>query len=127
MLKHSVHPLWAACVFFRVWFATEITRSTYDPYNAIVLTVMGTGFLYKYVFGSNNEVQIAKVFWHNTRIVHACFYLLAATSLLIPFWSVYGGKNYSSTLLFLQDRHMYAQGWLLLDIAFSIVYRFVML
>ena len=42
---------------------------------------MSLGFLYKYLTGSNNEVQIDKVFWHNSRIYH--FIILFITSILL--------------------------------------------
>ena len=36
------------------------------------------GFLYKSIVGSNNEFQLKKVFWHNTRIIHSLFFIIAA-------------------------------------------------
>ena len=44
---------------------------------------MGSGFIYKYLTGSNNEQQIAKVFWHNSRLVHGVLYLLSSYYLFI--------------------------------------------
>lgn len=43
-----------------------------------VLLLMGLGFLVKAISGSNDETQFAPVFWHETRIVHAVLYVLAA-------------------------------------------------
>ena len=33
--------------------------------------------LYKALTGSNNEIQVNKVFWHKTRFIHAFLFLLA--------------------------------------------------
>jgi len=39
---------------------------------------MGMGFMIKGFTGSNNETQICKVFWHDTRYTHGLLYLLSA-------------------------------------------------
>jgi hypothetical protein len=65
--------------------------------------LMGLGFLIKSIFGSNNEKQIEKVFWHNTRIIHAIIYIYAAI--------IFVNYKMSSSLLFI-------------DVLFSIIYRF---
>ena len=64
---------------------------------------MGLGFLYKSVFGSNNEIQVKKVFWHNVRIVHGILFMLAAI--------YFANKKLSSILL-------------LSSVLFSIIYRY---
>jgi hypothetical protein len=43
----------------------------------LILLVIGSGFLYKVLTGSNNEYQASKVFWHETRAMHALFYFAA--------------------------------------------------
>lgn len=69
---------------------------------------MGIGFTYKSITGSNNEYQIAKVFWHNVKFVHALLYLLSAIAMLYK-------KIILNTLL------------LVIDILFSILYRIITL
>ncbi len=68
--------------------------------------LMGLSFIAKGFYGSNNEVQIAKVFWHETRIIHGILYTLAA-------YSVYAKNIRLSSVL------------VLTDIAFSILYRII--
>jgi len=67
---------------------------------------MGIGFIYKYLTGSNDEVQVAKVFWHETRLVHGKLYILASYYLYI--------ENYRMSMLMLG-----------LDTIFSILYRVI--
>ena len=67
---------------------------------------MGIGFTYKSITGSNNEYQIAKVFWHNVRYVHAFLYLLASAAMFY--------KKINLNTLFLVS-----------DIIFSILYRII--
>ena len=67
---------------------------------------MGTGFFYQGYFSSNNEIQIAKVFWHNARYIHGTFYLAAAYYLYL------NNVNMACILL-------------LTDICFSILYRII--
>ena len=43
-----------------------------------ILAIMSIGFLYKFFTGSNNEIQIAKVFWHESRLLHGGLYLISA-------------------------------------------------
>ena len=43
---------------------------------------MGSGFMYKGYFGSNNEIQICKVFWHETRYLHGILYILSSYYLI---------------------------------------------
>ena len=79
-----MHPLWAVCVFVRLIIlisAGVLARNTKRVFRGIgagVLLLMGGGFLVKSLTGSNDEVQVAKVFWHETRIVHAVLYILSA-------------------------------------------------
>jgi len=48
-----------------------------------LLFIIGLGFIYKGYYGSNNETQIARVFWHDTRYVHGILYTTAAAYLLM--------------------------------------------
>ena len=67
---------------------------------------MGIGFLYKSIKGSNEEKQISKVFWHDTRFDHAIFYLFASFYLY----------NRNTTLLILI---------LSIDVIYSVLYRII--
>jgi hypothetical protein len=71
----------------------------------VIPLIMGLGFIYKYIFGSNNEKQIRKVFWHETRLIHGILYMVST----YYFYNNY--INIGSIILFL-------------DILFSIFYRF---
>ena len=54
-------------------------HKSYKNYVSILLAIMGSGFIYKYITGSNNEKQIAKVFWHDSRLLHGMLsYLIAS-------------------------------------------------
>lgn len=102
----NIHPLWFICLFIRIIYTKILIHSLKTKninYN-ILPTIMGLGFLYKYFTGSNNEIQINKVFWHDSRLVHGILYLLASF--------YYFKKNIKLTLLVL-----------ILDIIFSILYR----
>lgn len=107
----KIHPLWYFCIMVRFTISLSVYFSKY--YGTMIsrilagaFTIMGVGFIYKFWFGSNNETQIAKVFWHNTRIVHGILYLLA------------------SYLLF-TNKHVLSSIIIGLDVLFSIFYRFL--
>ena len=104
----KIHPLWFLCIFVRLSLIFIINfaykKSFFIDYFVVLLGAMGLGFMYKAITGSNNESQIAKVFWHNTRIFHGLFYLLAAYYLSV--------KKMKLCTLFL-----------LSDLFFSISYR----
>ena len=74
---------------------------------ASILLIMGLGFVYKGLTGSNNERQVNKVFWHETRYVHGMFYLLSS------FYLYKNNVNITSLLL-------------LSDVVFSFLYRFIL-
>jgi hypothetical protein len=78
----KIHPLWFLCIFVRLSLILIINfafkKSFFIHYFVLLLAIMGIGFIYKAITGSNNETQIAKVFWHNTRIIHGIFYLSAS-------------------------------------------------
>ncbi len=103
----NINPLWSICLITRISIALIVGyyRKT-DKIMWIVLSVIGLGFLYKGYTGSNDEIQVAPVFWHDTRYVHGVLYLLAASYLFI------GMPVIASTII-------------LSDIAFSIMYRII--
>ena len=113
----KIHILWFVCIFVRILisltplvykylltfkFNSTIVKNL-SKINKIIILFMGLGFLYKGIFGSNNETQVRKVFWHNTRLVHALLFILAG---------VYFDKRLFSSLL------------LFSSVCFSIIYRF---
>jgi hypothetical protein len=67
---------------------------------------MGLGFLFKCTTGSNNETQVTKVFWHETRCFHGFFYILAS-------YYLYYNKVNMNTLM------------LSTDLCFSLLYRII--
>lgn len=97
-----IHPLWYLCIFTR-FFLTFNLANYPNKYKIIkfIILIIGIGFGYKAFTGSNDEIQIAKVFWHKTRIIHSFLFLLA--------FSMPNLKLSSIVLLF--------------DIMFSIIYR----
>ena len=101
----KIHPLWTVCIFVRVLLILILRKINHKKtIGLIVLLLIGSGFLYKYFTGSNNEYQIRKVFWHETRIVHGLLYIMAAYFLLV------GNINMMSLIL-------------VLDIVMSFLYR----
>lgn len=82
----NIHPLWYVCILVRtsLIFILRYLKNNHDNSTVVsylvpaILLTIGLGFIYNSIYGSNNEVQIAKVFWHETRIVHGIFYILAA-------------------------------------------------
>jgi L-cystine uptake protein TcyP (sodium:dicarboxylate symporter family) len=111
----KIHPLWFLCITVRIllilliryFYNNNKNKSLVKTISLIILLSIGFGFMRKGLYGSNNEMQIAKVFWHETRYVHGSLYLL------------------SSIYLFNDNLNM-ASLILLLDIIFSIIYRFFM-
>ena len=108
----NIHPLWFICIFFRLSliFVIRYIHTQNDDLihkiTASVLLVIGLGFTYQGYFGSNNEIQIANVFWHDARYIHAVFYILASIYLF--------RKNINiNTIL------------LITDLIFSILYRLI--
>lgn len=106
----NINPLWFVCLITRICLlllAGKLAKNknnTIPIISSIALLIIGIGFTYKYLYGSNNEIQVAKVFWHETRIVHGMLYILASYYLYI--------KNSTMCMLVLG-----------LDILFSILYR----
>ena len=91
-----IHPLWYFCIAIRIFLTFSLLK-----YSKLIILVIGLGFAYKGLTGSNDEIQIDKVFWHKTRIIHSLIYLLA----------------YSLSSLKTSTRV------LVCDIIFSIIYR----
>ncbi len=99
-----IHPLWCLCLAVRLLLSYSIYHNLYPNYLLPILLFISIGFMYKGYTGSNDETQIAKVFWHNTRFTHGLLYGIA-------FYYLYN-KNYKMSFLFV-----------LLDVLFSISYR----
>ena len=102
----NIHPLWYLCLLIRLSIIYLIYKNYNDYKNIIQLFIfiIGLSFIYKGIYGSNNETQINKVFWHDTRIIHGIFYLLSFYYLI---------KNKLKLSLII----------LLIDVIFSIIYR----
>jgi L-asparagine transporter-like permease len=107
----NIHPLWFICLTFRLIIIFIIWYLNNKKYNKIIrilniifLLIIGIGFIYKGYSGSNDEKQISKVFWHDSRYVHGVIYILSSIYLL--------NDNLNIALLLL-----------LLDVIFSILYR----
>lgn len=105
-----IHPAWFICLSIRLALVYWVRRS-----NAITdlrtllnvfLLVVALGFLYKAITGSNAETQIAKVFWHETRVIHFFFY-------------------FAATVAFYMQEEKLASNMLAFDVIFSILYRIV--
>lgn len=104
-----IHPLWFLCLTIRIGLIFLIRfayNKNYKNYIAFVLFLIGFGFIYKGIWGSNNEIQINKVFWHETRYLHGMYYILAGVSIY--------KKNLNMASLIL-----------LMDVLTSILYRII--
>ena len=73
----NIHPLWYLCILIRlsllliIRYIVKIKKNKNTRYIlSSILLLFGIGFMYKGITGSNNEKQINKVFWHETRYVH---------------------------------------------------------
>ena len=97
-----MNKLWYICLLVRLLLIFLIRRNQHN--GRIILLGIGLGFFYKVYTGSNNEIQLSKVFWHETRYLHGALYLL------------------SSFYLFKQNLNM-SSLILLIDLLFSILYR----
>ena len=108
-----MHPLWFVCLFVRVSIIFIIRYLYYYKKNklykvipSIILLIMGLGFIYKSITGSNKEIQVKKVFWHEARLLHGIFYILASYYLYID--------NLNMTTILLIN-----------DLLFSFTYRII--
>ena len=106
----KINPLWSLCLIVRlaIIFLIRIYYkiTIFKKLAALVLILIGLGFTFKSLTGSNNEKQFSKVFWHETRGLHGFFYLLAA-------YYLYNNNINMNTLV------------LSLDICLSLLYRFL--
>jgi len=105
----NIHPLWFICIAVRIGLAVLILKNKntkLDTVLVVALALMTTGFFYKALTGSNDEKQIAQVFWHNTRLLHATFYFFAFFCLL-------------------QKKKKLSAAMVAADVVFSIIYRIV--
>ena len=112
----KIHKLWFVCITVRTIIAiipliyNNLLNRNYKKklikkfslVTKIIIILMGLGFLKQSIFGSNNEKQVAKVFWHRTRIIHAFLYIISG----LNFYKY----KFSSVILFT-------------DLSFSIIYR----
>lgn len=108
----NIHPLWYVCLIIRIsiiYFIKYIydNHKNYKKFIEYILLIFGLGFIYQGFYGSNNETQISKVFWHDVRYVHGILYLLSY---------YYLSKNRINLSLLM----------ILLEIIFSILYRIVL-
>ena len=78
----KIHPLWYFCIFVRISIIFLIRYlKNLDKFKRlvpIILSIIGSGLVYNGLTGSNNEIQLSKVFWHESRYVHGTLYLLAS-------------------------------------------------
>ena len=105
----TVHPLWIVCLLVRVamiLFILKFQSETINVAMTIVLCCIGLGFLYQGTFSSNNEYQIAKVFWHETRYLHGTLYLIGA-------YYLWNNNVHMNTVV------------LILDLCLSLTYRWI--
>jgi hypothetical protein len=111
----NIHPLWYVCITVRlsmVYAVYFLLRNESKIKNkklikniiTTIFLIFGLGFIRKGILAHNNEYQIAKVFWQETRYVHGALFLLAGIYLLLD--------NLNMCLLVLG-----------LDVVFSILYR----
>ena len=104
----NINPLWFLCLLVRLTMIYLIyifySNNKYKNEIPILLILIAFGFSYQGYYGSNKEIQISKVFWHDTRFIHASLYSLSG-------YYLYNDKlNISLLILFI-------------DILFSIMYR----
>jgi len=108
----NINPLWFICLAARISLILAIYYLNKNTQNKkyikiatlIIIFSIGFGFMRKALTGSNNEIQIAKVFWHETRYVHSILYILSGLYLL--------DNNLNMCVLLL-----------LIDVIFSVLYR----
>ena len=74
----NIHPLYYICILVRLSLIYLIKYQDYNNIIQYILLIFGLGFFYQGIYSSNNEIQVAKVFWNNARFIHGILYLLAA-------------------------------------------------
>ena len=108
----KIHPLWLVCILTRltlIFIIKYVKKKKYIKILEIIpylLLIIGFNFIYKGYYGSNNEKQISKVFWHNTRYIHGILYSISGLYLI-------------NTNLIFTYAFLYA------DLLFSILYRII--
>ena len=105
----NIHPLWYVCIITRICLILILRYLHNKKINKIYLLIplmMGFGLLYNSIYGSNNEIQVSKVFWHEARLAHGILYIIAV-------YYFYINNIKMGTII------------LSLDIIFSIIYRIV--
>tara|TARA_Y100000991_G_scaffold189922_1_gene156042 strand:+ start:413 stop:748 length:336 start_codon:yes stop_codon:yes gene_type:complete len=108
----KIHYLWYVCITVRFLYIFAI-RYLYKIKKELrmiicgILFIQGAGLIKNFIFGSNNEIQFSKVFWHETRLIHGSLYLLSSFYLF--------NKNLNMNSLILA-----------IDLLFSFLYRFFM-
>jgi hypothetical protein len=106
-----IHPLYIVCLSARVILVWLIwiffSKYNLKPLAIAIVALIGAGFTYKAVFGSNHEIQISKVFWHDSRVLHAVLYSTALIYLLL--------ENLNMAVI-----------TLLLDLVSSLMYRTIL-
>lgn len=103
-----IHPLWLICILSRLCLAYYYFKNAQKIgfFSKLLLLIIGIGFGYKSITGSNNEYQIRKVFWHSSRKYHAMFYLV----------------SFCFTLFLTTHSYIYIP--LCLDVIYSLAFRF---
>ena len=114
----KINNLWYVCIIIRLLLSSlpliynYLINKNYkiniikniSYINKFILIIFALGFFYKSICSSNNEIQISKVFWHETRIIHGVLIFLA-------------GINFTNYTL--------SASILYTDLVFSIIYRFI--
>jgi hypothetical protein len=107
----NIHPVWYLCLTVRTGLVLILylhpTESEILTYIFTTLLMgIGIGFINKAITGSNDETQIAEVFWHDTRIYHGILYIIASGLMFLNF------PEYSALFI-------------LIDVIFSVAYRLI--
>lgn len=106
----KIHPLYIVCILVRLTILFSIRlfykNNTIKFLAVVMLGIIGLGFIYKGYTGSNNETQLSKVFWHDSRYIHGILYLEAS-------YYLYKNKINMNTLM------------LSTDLCFSLLYRII--
>jgi len=107
----NIHPVWYLCLTIRtilvlILYFHRTERKILTYLLTALLLGIGLGFVRKEITGSNDETQLAKVFWHETRIYHGILYIIA------------------SCLMFL-NLPQYSALFVFVDIIFSVSYRLI--
>ena len=103
-----IHPFWYICLSVRIlliFLVRYLNKNKLKKLGILILSIMGFGFIYQYLFSSNKEIQFNKVFWHDTRILHGLLYLTSV------YYLYRNNLNMNSLVL-------------ALDVIFSVLYRF---